>query len=169
MRIVQQPTFRVPNESQTHAAIARDCETRARVQEEWERFCKNHGGDRLLAGTTLSGITFDGDKKPPEGWVQCKENRIAYRPSLKGPLSEAAKEFKALPAKPNNVDYLQALGLDIHPLDGRYLIPGYVKRNGTWYMVADPGCPIPDDVVEVTGAERAAVFDDRNQEGKGDE
>jgi hypothetical protein len=164
MRVVQQPTFRVPQDSQTHSVIARDCEARARVQEEWEEFCKKHGGDRLLAGTNLSGITFDGEKRPPEGWTQCKENRIAYRPSLKGPLSEAAKEFKALPRKPNNIDYLQALGLDIHHLSGRYLTPGYIKKNGTWYMVADPGCPIPDDVMEVMGDEREAVLADKEIE-----
>lgn len=161
MRVAQQPTFRVPENSKTHAAIARDCETRARVQEEWEEFCQKYGGDRLLAGTHLSGITFDGEKCPPEDWVPCKENRIAYRPSLKGPLSEAAKEFKNLPSKPNHAEYLQALGLDIYPLGGRFLTPGYVKRKGIWYIVADPGCPIPDDVVEVTGDERDAVNSDK--------
>lgn len=157
MRIAAQPTFRVPANSKTHAAIARDCEARARVEEAWAQFCKKYGGDRLLSGTTLSGITFDGNKQPPSSWVPCKENRIAYRPSLKGPLSPAAREFKDLPHKPNNLEYLQALGLDIHPLAGRYLTPGYKKHNGTWYIVADPGCPIPDDVIEVFGEERDEV------------
>lgn len=167
MRIAPQPTFRVPADSKTHAAITRDCEARARVDEAWTEFCKKYGGDRLFAGTGLSGITFDGDKTPPKDWIPCRESAIAFRPSLKGPLSEAAKEFKALPDKPNNLEYLQSLGLDIHPLSGRYLTPGYVKRNGTWYIVADPGCPIPDDVVEVIGEEREMVH--LKEETTGDE
>lgn len=164
MRVVQQPTFRVPQDSQTHAVIARDCEARARAEDQWAEFCRKHGGDRLLSGTDLSGITFDGEKKPPEDWIPCKENRRAYRPSLKAPISEAAKEFKALPRKPNHAEYLQALGLDIHPLGGRFLIPGYVKKEGTWYMVADPGCPIPDDVIEVTGCEREEIQKQKGQD-----
>lgn len=165
MRIAPQPTFRVPIDSKTHAAITRNCEERARAEEAWLEFCQKHGGDRLFAGTSLAGITFDGDKQPPEGWIPCRENTIAYRPSLKGPLSQAAKEFKALPRKPNNLEYLQSLGLDIHPLGGRYLTPGYMKRNGVWYIVADPGCPIPNDVIEIFGEERDAVHQD-NEEHK---
>jgi len=168
MRTAQIPTFRVPTDSKTHAAIAKDCEARARVDEAWAGFCRKYGGDRLFAGTSLSGITFDGDKVPPKGWIPCRESTIAYRPSLKGPLSEAAKEFKALPKKPNNVEYLHSLGLDVQPLGGRYLTPGYKKRDGVWYIVADPGCPIPDDVVEVFGEERDAVHQ-TSQEGSGDE
>ncbi|MFL1405418.1 hypothetical protein ACJO2E_08755 [Marinobacter sp. M1N3S26] len=156
MRIVQQPLFRVPTDSRTHAALARDAETRAQVEAEWTVFCKKYGGDRLYAGATLEGITFD-DKSPPEGWVRCKSWGVAYRPSLKGPLSEAAKDFKALPAKPDMLEFLRSLGLDIHPLKGRFLTPGYAKRDGTWHLFANPGCPIPDDVVELVGEERDAI------------
>lgn len=157
MRITPQPTFRVPTDSKAHSALAKDREARARAEEAWAEFCNKYGGDRLYSGASLEGITFDNGKTPPEHWVRCKDCSFAYRPSLKGPLSKAAKEFKALPRKPNNVELLQSLGLDIHPLGGRYLTPGYLKRNGTWYIVADPGCPIPDEVVEVFGEERDQV------------
>lgn len=158
MKISQTPVFRVPAGTQTEQALSDDAATRAVARRAWTDFCVEFGGDRLFSNSRLAGITFEGEKTPPAGWVRCKDNRTAWRPSLSRPLSEAARKFNGLPEEPDMVQFLRALGLDVVPAGGKFYTPGYKKVDGVFYLTAQPGCPVPDEVLEVTGEERAAVL-----------
>lgn len=158
MYIVETPVFRVPAGSATEQAIKAYVQAKSDAVDAWVAFADRHGADRMWYSSTLDGLIFD-EGKPPAGWVQCKGLAIAYRPSLKGPLSNAAREYKALPQCPDNVQWLKSLGLDIHISGRGYKTPGFVRFSETYYLTADPGCPIPDEVIEVNGSVRTAVLE----------
>lgn len=157
MRVVQSPVFRVPHGSDTEKAILENVERNFTAEKAWSEFAEKHGATRLYSGSSLKGLLFDGDAKHPKDWIRGDKRVPAFRPSLKAPMSKDAKDFKSLPVKPNLFDWLHALGLDVVTTDGRFKTPGYVHIDGTYYLTADSGCPVPDDVVPATEEETEAA------------
>lgn len=156
MKIVQSSVFRVPAGSKTEQVIIDHNRKAMDAKKAWSDFAERHGAKQLFYGASLSGLIFDGDS--PDGWVRAKKGVNAFRPSLKGPLSDAAKEFKSMPVSPSMIDWLYALSLDVIPdSSGRFKSPGYCKIDDTFYLTAADGCPIPDDVVEATKDEAERV------------
>ena len=156
MKVVQSSVFRVPAGSKTEAAIIEHNRKTMDAKKAWSDFAEKHGAKQLYCSTKLSGLVFDGDR--PDGWVRAKKGVNAFRPSLKRPLSDEAKEFKSLPVSPSMIDWLYALELDVMPnSSGRFKSPGYCKIDETLYLTAADGCPIPDDVVQATPEEAERV------------
>lgn len=152
MKIVSERLFEVTRDSDTYNAIQSYLDIHVEVSDSWTAFCEKYGAEQMYGNSSLQGLIFERGKQP-EGWINPKHygHSRAYRPNLRDKAcADAAKEFKALPSKPDMLKWLEMLGIPLHVGTGRaFKTPGFKKIDGTYYLTASEGCAVPDDVEEV--------------------
>lgn len=157
MIVLKERLFEVKEGSNTRLAIKLYQDLVEETHQAWQEFCKKYGAEKFYADNCLRGLLFAPGKQP-SGWINTPNCHFSgvFRPHLRDKAcSEAAKEFKALPAKPSEFKWLDLLGIPIVVGSGRAMkMPGFRFLDGVYYLTASEGCAVPDDVVEVP-AEKA--------------